>query len=88
MLKEKEAFQQDNKVQKTQFENCIICGEETQILMSTPIDCRENYVYGCGQLCAKCANEIRQKENPNNLSLSSESMKRLLYILQKDNKED
>ena len=42
-----------------EFERCIICGTLTNIPFSMPIDLRENYEIGLGQLCAECAKEHR-----------------------------
>ena len=46
----------------SEMEYCALCGEPTGVLKSTPIEFRNNYVYGAGQLCYKCANEIRIEE--------------------------
>lgn len=40
---------------KTEIENCVICGAETQYTKSTPIEERENYIEGCGQICKECS---------------------------------
>ncbi len=44
-----------NKVLTEEFEHCVICGEVTSVPVSMPIDWREDYIIGCGQLCAECA---------------------------------
>ena len=45
-----------NNTSKTEeFERCIVCGNLTCIPISMPIDWRENYEIGCGQICAECA---------------------------------
>lgn len=38
-----------------EFEHCIMCGALTCVPISMPIDLRENYEIGMGQLCAECA---------------------------------
>lgn len=43
-----------------EFERCVICGELTCIPVSLPIDWRENYEIGCGQICAECAKKQRE----------------------------
>jgi len=45
-------------------EICVIplCGRKTGVLKKTPIDERECYVEGCGQLCQACWEDI-YKEN-------------------------
>ncbi len=52
---EKEADSVNNTPNTEEFERCILCGNLTCIPISMPIDCRENYEIGCGQLCAECA---------------------------------
>ena len=42
-----------------QFEKCIICQCETNIPIDFPIDSRENYVVGLGQLCDKCSGDMQ-----------------------------
>lgn len=37
------------------FERCIMCGKLTNVPVTMPIDWRENYEIGCGQLCVECA---------------------------------
>ncbi len=38
-----------------EFERCIMCGKLTCVPISMPIDWRENYEIGMGQICAECA---------------------------------
>lgn len=45
-----------------EFERCVICGELTCIPVSMPVDWRENYELGFGQICAKCARKHRETE--------------------------
>ncbi len=33
---------------------CVLCGKETQYPKSLPVDMRENYIEGAGQLCNQC----------------------------------
>ena len=41
---------------------CVLCGKETEYDRDTPIDLREGYVEGCGQVCTKCrAKEIENQ---------------------------
>jgi len=44
-----------------EYERCILCGELTCIPVSMPIDWRENYEIGCGQICAACAKKQREE---------------------------
>ena len=45
-----------------EFERCVMCGELTCIPVSMPVDWRENYELGFGQICAKCARKYRETE--------------------------
>ena len=56
-----------------EFERCVICGELTCIPVSLPIDWRENYEIGCGQVCAKCA-KAQQKSIERNNALAYEQI--------------
>ncbi len=45
-----------NNIPKTEeFERCIKCGALTCVPISMPVDWRENYEVGLGQLCVECA---------------------------------
>ncbi len=41
--------------QAEEFERCVMCGKLTCVPVSMPVDWRENYEMGMGQLCAECA---------------------------------
>ena len=43
------------------YERCVLCGAITTIPISTPVDQRENYEIGMGQLCADCASTLKSK---------------------------
>ncbi len=43
-----------------EFERCIMCGELTCVPISMPVDWRENYEVGLGQVCAECARKQRE----------------------------
>ena len=51
---EKEADSVNNTPNTEEFERCVMCGALTCIPVSMPIDWRNNYVIGCGQLCNEC----------------------------------
>lgn len=36
------------------YERCILCGKSTKILKVTPIEDRQFYIYGSGQMCQSC----------------------------------
>ena len=44
-----------------EFERCVICGKLTCIPISMPVDWRENYEIGLGQICAECAKRHKQR---------------------------
>lgn len=46
---------------KEKFERCVMCGALTCIPVSMPIDWRENYIIGCGQICNECAKKLQGK---------------------------
>jgi hypothetical protein len=50
------------KIIKPEKEKCINCGAETPYLKNIPIDFRENYVEGAGQLCKTCFDNIYDKK--------------------------
>ena len=45
---------------KTVYEKCVLCGADTEIPITTPIEEREDYIQGCGQLCATCRRKIHR----------------------------
>lgn len=47
---------------KEEYERCIVCGKLTCIPISMPIDWRENYEIGMGQVCAECAKKQREAD--------------------------
>ena len=44
------------------YERCICCKEQTNVLRATPVDEREYFIHGCGQLCPSCYRELTQTE--------------------------
>lgn len=44
-------------------EICVACGNETEYMFSTPINKRQHYVEGAGQLCPQCYYDIYVKKN-------------------------
>lgn len=56
----------NNTPNTEEFERCVICGALTCVPISMPIDWRENYEIGCGQICAECAKKqqkLIEREN-------------------------
>ena len=50
-----------NNKKKEETEKCILCGRDTGVLRSTPIDQRAYYIEGCGQLCLGCHRSLKQE---------------------------
>lgn len=42
------------KSQYNEYEICVCCGKQLDILQMTPITNREYYIIGAGQLCLEC----------------------------------
>lgn len=51
-----------NDKKKEETEKCILCGRDTGVLRSTPIDQRAHYIEGCGQLCISCGRQLNHEE--------------------------
>jgi len=49
-----------------EFENCVLCGKETDVLKNTPIELRENYIECAGQLCRDCMEELNATKGSGN----------------------
>ena len=56
----KEADSVNTTPNTEEFERCVMCGKLTCVPISMPIDWRENYEIGCGQVCAECAKKQRE----------------------------
>lgn len=41
-----------------EYERCVFCGKQTEILKSEPVGGRQFYIEGAGQLCRDCFYEI------------------------------
>lgn len=63
-----------------QFERCVICGELTHYTKDTPIEERECYEIGCGQLCYSC---YRNTSGESPLTPSESEMRYLIAQCQK-----
>ena len=50
----------NNPPNTEEFERCVMCGALTCGPVSMPVDWRENYEIGCGQICAACAKNQRE----------------------------
>lgn len=67
---EKDAESVNNTRNTEEFERCIVCGELTGIPISMPVDWRENYEIGVGQVCAECAKKQREVADRANIKRS------------------
>lgn len=47
------------KKESVKTERCVLCGANTGITVDTPINLRNNYIYGSGQLCGECYRAIK-----------------------------
>ena len=39
-------------------EKCVLCGKQLEVLTTTPIQERQFYIEGSGQLCKECYHEV------------------------------
>ena len=67
-----------------EFERCVICGKLTCIPISMPVDWRENYEIGCGQICAECA-KIDREAKPFGNKLTTEQILQAVEQCRKEN---
>lgn len=42
----------------SEFEKCVVCGKNTGISTDRNVHTRKHYVYGGGQLCEKCYEDL------------------------------
>ena len=68
---------------KEDYERCILWGQVTCIPVSMPIDWRENYEIGMGQVCAECAK--KQREATERETLSNAKILRAVELSRKEN---
>ena len=47
----------------TKKEKCVVCGGKTPYTFDTCIDKRDHYIYGVGQLCRKCYDDIYKEKD-------------------------
>lgn len=75
----KGAVSTNNTSSTEEYERCVICGRLTGIPISMPVDWRENYEIGIGQICTECAKKAEFEANGKN----SLSHKQILMAVQK-----
>ena len=56
----KEADSVNNTPNTEEFERCVMCGKLTCVPISMPVDWRENYDIGLGQICGACTKKQRE----------------------------
>ncbi len=44
---------------------CVICKGETPFTKETPVEHRQHYVSGTGQLCEKCCKDVNRCDGKN-----------------------
>lgn len=49
-----------------EFERCVLCRKLTSIPITMPIDFRDNYEIGLGQICSECAKKLYKEETREN----------------------
>ena len=42
-------------------DRCVLCGRATDVSTALPIDRRDHYIEGCGQLCRNCWKKLYGK---------------------------
>ena len=67
-----------------EFERCVMCGALTCIPVSIPVDWRENYEIGLGQICAECAKKEREAK-PFGIKLTTEQILQAVEQCRKEN---
>ncbi len=49
--------------QDKQYDCCVVCGKPTEYRKDVPIDKRERYIEGAGQLCRECFRKLYMSKN-------------------------
>ncbi len=49
------------EIHTKKYEECVLCGEITNIPIDMPIYMRCNFVIGCGQLCTRCSHTLMRR---------------------------
>ena len=76
-----------NNTPKTEeFERCVICGKLTCIPISMPVDWRENYEIGLGQICAECAKKEREAQTWGNTLTTAQILQAVEQCRKENNK--
>ena len=76
----------NNTPNTEEFERCVMCGALTSVPISMPVDWRENYEIGCGQICAACTKKQREATGWGK-TLSNEQILQAVEQSRKESKE-
>lgn len=49
------------------YERCVLCGKTTKVKRNTPVRYRTNYIYGVGEICAECAENLKEYDYDRNM---------------------
>lgn len=65
IMKKQMKFMEEKKTatksDKNLIEYCCLCGAQTEYRFDEPVQERENYIAGVGQLCPKCARNLAKE---------------------------
>ena len=86
-------YQQTKKIESTdktpvteEFERCVMCGALTSVPISMPVDWRENYEIGLGQICAECAKQQRKAIERENMLSTAQILQAVEQCKKENNK--
>lgn len=50
------------KTNTSSYELCVLCNKITSVSKDTPIESRDYYIIGAGQLCSECYQKVEESE--------------------------
>lgn len=56
------------KITNEAYERCVMCGEMTGMPISMPVEFREDYEMGFGQVCVFCRAKFREEAEKEQIS--------------------
>ena len=48
-----------------ELERCVLCGKTTEVRKDTPVELRDDYIEGAGQLCHNCMAMVSKNQVSN-----------------------
>ena len=51
----------ENGLPANSMEICVLCGKQLDVPILKPIELRESYIIGCGQLCRDCFHSVARR---------------------------